>query len=48
VTSKPAAVVGLTDRGQIQIGKRADLLRVHVSRNTPAVVETYVKGKRVS
>jgi alpha-D-ribose 1-methylphosphonate 5-triphosphate diphosphatase len=48
VTMKPAAVVGLTDRGQIEIGKRADLLRVHVSRNTPAVVETYVKGKRVS
>jgi alpha-D-ribose 1-methylphosphonate 5-triphosphate diphosphatase len=48
VTSKPAAVVGLTDRGQIEIGKRADLLRVRVGRNIPAVGETYVNGKRVS
>jgi alpha-D-ribose 1-methylphosphonate 5-triphosphate diphosphatase len=48
VTSNPAAVVGLTDRGRIEIGKRADVLRVHVRGNTPAVVEAYVKGERVS
>jgi alpha-D-ribose 1-methylphosphonate 5-triphosphate diphosphatase len=48
VTSTPAAVIGLTDRGTIEIGKRADLLRVRGGRRGPVVIETYVEGKRVS
>ena len=48
VTSTPAAVIGLTDRGKIEIGKRADVLRVRGGRRGPVVIETYVEGKRVS
>src|ERR1044071_7281412 len=31
VTKRPAEAVGLMDRGEIAIGKRADVIRVHVA-----------------
>src|ERR1700726_516753 len=37
VTKTPAEAVGLADRGEIAIGKRADLIRVHVARDVPVV-----------
>ena len=38
MTKTPAEAVGLTDRGEIAVGKRADLIRVHLARDLPVVV----------
>src|SRR5438128_2751478 len=35
VTKRPAEAVGLADRGEIAIGKRGDLIRVHVAGDVP-------------
>ncbi len=35
VTKTPAEAVGLSDRGEIAVGRRADLIRVHVARDLP-------------
>ena len=48
VTQTPAAAVGLNDRGEIAIGKRADLLRVRVSRDIPVVRSVWRTGTRVA
>ena len=48
VTKAPANAIGLTDRGEIAIGKRADLIRVHVGRATPAVRSVWCEGQRVA
>ena len=48
VTKTPAEAVGLTDRGEIAIGKRADLIRVHVARDIPVVRSVWREGKRVA
>ena len=48
VTRTPAAAVGLDDRGEIAIGKRADLLRVRVSRDIPVVRSVWRSGARVA
>src|SRR5215468_4509684 len=40
VTKTPAEAVGLDDRGEIVIGRRADLIRVHVARDVPIVRTT--------
>ncbi len=48
VTKTPAAAVGLDDRGEIAIGKRADLLRVRVSREIPVVRAVWCSGTRVA
>jgi alpha-D-ribose 1-methylphosphonate 5-triphosphate diphosphatase len=48
VTKTPAEAVGLGDRGEIAIGKRADLIRVHVARNIPVVRSVWREGKRVA
>src|SRR5262252_2799672 len=37
VSKTPAEAVGLTDRGEIALGKRADLIRVRVAGGVPAV-----------
>jgi alpha-D-ribose 1-methylphosphonate 5-triphosphate diphosphatase len=37
VTKTPAEAVGLADRGEIAIGKRADLIRVHIAHSVPVV-----------
>src|SRR5436189_6297988 len=37
VTKTPAEAVGLADRGEIAVGKRAGLIRVHVARRIPVV-----------
>src|SRR5260221_1456669 len=48
VTKTPAEAVGLADRGEIAIGKRADLIRVHVARDVPVVRCVWREGHRVA
>ena len=48
VTRNPARAAGLGDRGEIAIGKRADLVRVQVSNGLPVVRGVWRQGKRVS
>jgi alpha-D-ribose 1-methylphosphonate 5-triphosphate diphosphatase len=48
VTKTPAEAVGLTDRGEIAVGKRADLIRVHVARDLPVVRSAWREGHRVA
>jgi alpha-D-ribose 1-methylphosphonate 5-triphosphate diphosphatase len=48
VTKAPAEAVGLSDRGEIAVGKRADLIRVHVAHDVPAVRSVWREGHRVA
>lgn len=48
VTKAPAEAVGLHDRGEIAVGKRADLIRVHVAHDVPAVRSVWREGHRVA
>lgn len=48
VTKAPAEAVGLADRGEIALGKRADLIRVHVAHDVPAVRSVWREGRRVA
>jgi len=48
VTKTPAEAVGLADRGEIAIGKRADLIRVHVARDVAVVRTVWREGHRVA
>jgi alpha-D-ribose 1-methylphosphonate 5-triphosphate diphosphatase len=48
VTKAPAEAVGLSDRGEIAVGKRADLIRVHVARDIPVVRCVWREGHRVA
>src|SRR6201996_6028427 len=47
-TKTPAEAVGLNDRGEIAVGKRADLIRVHVARDIPVVRSVWREGSRVA
>src|ERR1700744_1273413 len=46
VTKRPAEAVGLDDRGEIAVGRRADLIRVHVARDIPVVRSAWREGER--
>ncbi|MDB5565238.1 MAG: phnM [Tardiphaga sp.] len=48
VTKRPAEAVGLPDRGEIAVGKRADVIRVHVARDLPVVRSVWREGHRVA
>src|SRR5216684_1514447 len=48
VTKTPAEAVDLTDRGEIAVGKRADLIRVHIARDIPVVRSVWREGHRVA
>jgi alpha-D-ribose 1-methylphosphonate 5-triphosphate diphosphatase len=48
VTANPARAAGLDDRGEIAIGKRADLVRVKVVGGLPVVRGVWRQGERVS
>ena len=48
VTKTPADVVGLSDRGEIALGKRADLIRVRMDGIDSIVRCVWCKGKRVA
>ena len=47
VTSVPAATVGLDDRGRLEAGLRADLVRVQVVQGRPVVRAVWCGGARV-
>ncbi|HEY0911030.1 MAG TPA: alpha-D-ribose 1-methylphosphonate 5-triphosphate diphosphatase [Bradyrhizobium sp.] len=48
VTKAPAEAVGLHDRGEIAVGKRADVIRVHVAHDVPVVRAVWREGRRVA
>ena len=48
VTKTAAEAVGLTDRGEIAAGKRADLVRVEVVKGIPVVRMVWRAGQRVA
>ncbi|MFV1875948.1 alpha-D-ribose 1-methylphosphonate 5-triphosphate diphosphatase [Nioella sp.] len=48
VTRTPAEATGLTDRGRLEIGARADVVRVHRFGNSGAVRGTWVGGQRIA
>jgi alpha-D-ribose 1-methylphosphonate 5-triphosphate diphosphatase len=48
VSGTPAERVGLDDRGEIAVGKRADLVRVRVTDDVPVVGAVWVAGTRVA
>ncbi len=47
VTAAPAQAVGLTDRGSLALGARADLIRVRRLGTSAALRGTWVQGNRV-
>ena len=48
VTATPARSVGLTDRGEIAVGKRADLIRFGLLEGAPLVQAVWSEGRRVA
>ena len=48
VTSAPARVVGLSDRGRLASGLRGDVLRVRVQDGSPGVMAVWSAGERVA
>ncbi|NTJ41088.1 alpha-D-ribose 1-methylphosphonate 5-triphosphate diphosphatase [Agrobacterium larrymoorei] len=48
VTATPARTVSLDDRGRIETGLRADLVRVHREEGVPVVRGVWRQGKRVA
>ena len=48
VTDHPAGMAGLTDRGRIEVGRRADLVRVRVHEGLPIVRQVLRGGERVA
>jgi alpha-D-ribose 1-methylphosphonate 5-triphosphate diphosphatase len=47
VTARPASAVGLTDRGSLRVGQRADVIRFAVLDGAPVLHETWSAGARV-
>ncbi|MEJ6404288.1 alpha-D-ribose 1-methylphosphonate 5-triphosphate diphosphatase [Yoonia sp. 2307UL14-13] len=47
VTANPARAVGLTDRGVLAKGQRADIARVHRFGDTPVLRSVWCAGRRV-
>jgi alpha-D-ribose 1-methylphosphonate 5-triphosphate diphosphatase len=47
-SKNPAAAAGLTDRGEIAPGKRADLAQVKLVDGIPVVRRVWVRGERVA
>ena len=48
VTATPSQAVGLTDRGTLAIGQRADIIRFAIQDQTPVLQETWSAGKRAA
>ncbi len=48
VSSAPAQAVGLVDRGELAIGKRADVVMVRLAGDVPSVQAVWSGGRRVS
>ncbi|MFD2251849.1 alpha-D-ribose 1-methylphosphonate 5-triphosphate diphosphatase [Pseudochelatococcus lubricantis] len=48
VTANPARAAGLADRGTLEAGLRADIVRAHISGDVPVVREVWREGRRVA
>ena len=48
VSQSPARLVGLNDRGGIEIGKRADLVRVRKMQGLPVPLTVWRAGERIA
>ncbi|WP_158971718.1 alpha-D-ribose 1-methylphosphonate 5-triphosphate diphosphatase [Chachezhania sediminis] len=48
VTATPAKAVGLQDRGTVEIGKRADLIRFRLHGRTPILGGVWSRGRRAA
>ncbi len=48
VTRNPSAMAGFADRGEITVGRRADLLRVRRAGDPPSVMAVWRVGERVA
>jgi alpha-D-ribose 1-methylphosphonate 5-triphosphate diphosphatase len=48
VTKTPAEAVGLDDRGEIALGRRADIIRVRAVGDVPVVRSVWRTGNRVA
>jgi alpha-D-ribose 1-methylphosphonate 5-triphosphate diphosphatase len=48
ITDRPARMSRLADRGRLEAGLRADLVRVRVHEGTPVVRQVWRDGERVS
>jgi alpha-D-ribose 1-methylphosphonate 5-triphosphate diphosphatase len=48
VTLNPARAVGLNDRGEIAIGKRADLIRVQQTGSVPVIKDVWRGGEKIA
>jgi alpha-D-ribose 1-methylphosphonate 5-triphosphate diphosphatase len=48
VTLNPAQLLGLSDRGSLEVGKRADVIRVRMVDQTPLVGMVWRAGERVA
>jgi alpha-D-ribose 1-methylphosphonate 5-triphosphate diphosphatase len=47
VSDQPARMSGLPDRGRLEIGLRADLVRVRIHGTLPVVRQVWRAGERV-
>jgi alpha-D-ribose 1-methylphosphonate 5-triphosphate diphosphatase len=47
VTDNPAQMAGLPDRGRLQTGMRADVVRIRVHEDLPIVRQVWRAGERV-
>ncbi|WGF86593.1 alpha-D-ribose 1-methylphosphonate 5-triphosphate diphosphatase [Marinivivus vitaminiproducens] len=47
ITARPAAMIGLSDRGSIEVGLKGDLIRVRRRDATPAVLAAWRQGERI-
>ena len=47
ISLNPAGAMGLEDRGEIAVGKRADFSRVRLLQRMPTVIAVWRQGKRV-
>jgi alpha-D-ribose 1-methylphosphonate 5-triphosphate diphosphatase len=48
VTDRPARLAGLDDRGRLERGQRADLVRVRLHEGLPVVRQVWRAGERVA
>ena len=48
VSLNPASMTGFNDRGEIAVGKRADLIRVRLVGDTPSIMSVWRLGERVA
>jgi len=48
ISSTPARLVGLHDRGALAVGMRADLVRVRTLNNAPVALQTWRAGRRIA